>query len=303
MRNGAESYESSGLDPAQTQSGQQSKPEGLIIVERDKDTPTAGQLICTIHSLNPETGEERIISNFTYQDTRRIDGCSFAEWAFPLQCRWNFSSDYSKMILTKIFLNSASGQESHAGWIDTNGSFFDVAEALGLQAQDSSSDLTSYGVRFWNDLFEYLEIRSDIGYAYYCVPEDQLTFGAVREGHAFGSGYPYDEYDVTSWIDGTHCIVNVYNRNVIQSLILDTETQTTSNYIPDSFYESWNGVISPDGTQIAFMARLEGGGSADIYITPSGGGEPVKVTGHSFALRNAYYYNGWGGTCTLIDWT
>lgn len=283
-------------------------PEGLIIVDRDKNHPIAGQLMCSIYGLNPETGESRNISSFTYYDTRNIDGCTFEEMSFPLQCRWNFSSDYSKMALTKTFIDN---QERHAGWIDTNGIFFDLTEELGLSSNGDFAVPTFYALQFLDGRFEFIQLTDDGNTIHYNAPLDDITLDAVQttepmRGLSLRSNeYPYNEYDVTSWIDDSHCIVNVeeYN-NDIQSKILDIVTQTTSSYIPDNFQISWNGVISPDGSQIAFMAQPDGKlGQTDIYVIPVSGGDPVKISNHSLELCNAYYWDGsWGGTCTLIDW-
>lgn len=93
----------------------------------------------------------------------------------------------------------------------------------------------------------------------------------------------------------------------IDSFIVDTAAQNVTEYIPGNSRNNWNGILSPDGTKIAFMSAPRGIYSpayfpeTDIYIIPIEGGDPVKVTGHSFSLgREAYAEH--TKTCVLIDW-
>ena len=81
------------------------------------------------------------------------------------------------------------------------------------------------------------------------------------------------------------------------SKIVDMDTRTDMEYIPESLGETRNGVASPDGSKIAFMS------DSGVYIIPVNGGDPVRVEVPEIlsAMRPSSYpkdYEGW----TLIDW-
>ena len=65
---------------------------------------------------------------------------------------------------------------------------------------------------------------------------------------------------------------------------------------------NWNGVVSPDGTEIAFLSMVVDNfgnptGSVDLYTIPVNGGDPVKIDNHPFEFGR---YR--AGPCQLIDW-
>lgn len=297
----------------------ESKPEevkGLIFVP---EVPTALPSYIThdVYCFDPETGNETIISSFTYPTDPTFDEY-FSFLSGDRVCRESFSSDYSKMAVNKYI---KSTNERHAGWIDTNGNFFDVTEALGLQAKSDFDDRANHRfVGFSAELFGFIDCGDDNEYY---VPVNDVSPSTVKEGKVLEVGHPVNEHGcllmdghwgkypintVTSWIDKTRCIVNyfsgTYTRSDATSLIVDTATQTITEYIPGDSRMNWNGITSPDGTQIAFMSRLRGDGhTVDIYIVSVDGGDPVKVTGYSFALaditgKNLYQGDGY----VLIDW-
>lgn len=96
---------------------------------------------------------------------------------------------------------------------------------------------------------------------------------------------------MTSWVDATHAIVNLQEEGNYSSFIVDTAAQTEIAYIPGHSRDNWNGVLSPNGTQIAFMSEPKSGIDiqTDIYIVPAGGGNPAKVEGHPYALQGKDY--------------
>lgn len=273
-----------------------------------------GKPICTtVYCFNPEAGETDTISTFTHTESMDLGGYYYA----PLTSygflstytynsgRYHFSEDFSKMAMKKVL---SSNEEVHAGWIDASGNFFDVTEALGLQSKsDFDTPAKIYAAGFSDGYFSYYDASSD---TYHYVPVDNVTPVAVQEGDlASLSGIPtnskFAPRDITSWIDETHCIINCsYTRNGVgqwmDSVIFDTENQTTTKYVPGDSRLSWNGVVSPDGTKIAFTSAPFAYGahnSNDIYVIPVGGGDPVKIDNHSFNLGYCL-----SGPCQLIDW-
>ena len=266
-----------------------------------------GKSSTSICYLNPETCETKIISTFGNFESANDD--------YYYSGGGSVSADFSKISCTKFFRNGGS---SHAGWIDTEGNFFDVTEALGLQIQsDFGPEIHYYPVGFYNGLFGFEERkRESVNSLYtitqYYVPLDNISPEAIQKGDVRTVGHPFDENDgllknsiggrkytpadVTSWIDDTRCIVDAkaaYTTNV-DSYIVDVATQTESAYIPGDSRDNWSGIISPDGTRIAFLSspRQTFTRTNDIYITSVNGGDPVKVN-CSLAPEKGY---------TLIAW-
>ena len=300
---------------------------GLVIL-------TAAGPTCSISYLNPDTGEVRLVSTFPHgmQDGGN-DGSyvlvppgnnmnvNYDPSLFATRDEWFGGRFYEKMAMTKHFY--ANG-EQHAGWIDTDGYFFDVTEALGLQSKSDFEDPVCYrAVGFaydvdWNEYFIYQRPGDNgiYGITYYTVPVSNLSISAVEEKLFYTHSEPYtdttsggyigsvyDRYDITGWIDYNHCIANVLNRSNLHSnsYIIDVTTDNYQTYIPETSRSNWNGVLSPDGTQIAFMSSPQGGTDVSIYTVPVSGGDPVRVnTEMSFATRTQ---SGEGCVGPLFDYS
>lgn len=95
------------------------------------------------------------------------------------------------------------------------------------------------------------------------------------------------------------------------NVIVDATSNTFTEYVPSDVRFSWNGVISPDGAEIAFISSSRSGSVApDLYITSVTGGDPTKVnTMLSFSEAGRPIAPNWtqyptsGRTCTvLLDW-
>lgn len=266
------------------------KTHGLVIMEYDQPADY------TVYCFDLETGEKNVISSFHLSEDDDIH----ARWS---DLPFVFSSDFTKTVGEKTM---PGDEHSHVGWFDTEGNFFDVTEALGLQAGNYRA------LGFSEDLFGYNSLRPS---GYYYVPVDQVSPKAVQEGLAMVVGHPdgggilytADTKTITDWLDDTRCIVNAWpylesGRSLV-SEIVDMESRTVINYIPDDFELSWtwNGVLSPDGTQIAFMAQEKrDGAKTDIYIMPVNGGRADKLECHPFELRSPHVNASPG--CTLIGW-
>lgn len=290
--------------------------EGLIIATREEHIYQSGNAIeCLVFCFNPDTKEETLIADFTYshQDSsgnKYYDGAS--GYVAARSC---FSSDYTKMSSIKLF---ASNNEQHVGWRNADGSFTDVTETLGQQSKSDFEGPVYYNsVGFAGENFGYVKADNSLTYAgdVFYLPVDHLSPDAIQEGNVHKVGHPYNEKGalmldkygygkygpekVTDWIDDTHAIVNAVELSNRNSLIVDVSAQTETAYIPGDSRNNWNGVVSPDGTEIAFMSEPKSGSDAhaDIYIIPVEGGDPVKVEGHSFDLEEKATR-----ICALIDW-
>lgn len=274
-----------------------------------------------IYCLNPDTGKVTKISAFYYpaigdpyttellrENNPFIEG--HPGWWFhsPYPARKYFSDDYSKMACEICVVEEVT-KYSHVGWIDTNSKFFDVTEALALNA-----DMYNSVDGFSGNFFGYSIGRSGDDGTYY-VPIDDISPEKIQEGDIHTIDHPYDEdgrlmgfrytsESVTSWLDDTRAIVNSGSYTSRQSIIANINTGTSERYIPEHFgdtwiEETWNGTASPDGSKIAFMSN------AGVYIIPMDGGEPIKVeVPDVLATRlpsdrtQPKEYERW----TLIDW-
>ena len=294
------------------------KPEGLVIV---KESYLSEQKEYALYCFNPDTKEETMIADFLVPyKTESGDWFSISTPGATVS-RQSFSGDFTKLSDQKTF---AANGERHAGWHNLDGTFTDVTETLGQQSKSDFEDPVYYrdlGFAGENFGYAYSTDGSILKEVYFYVPADNLSPGAVQEGDAQKIGHPYNEkgallinkygsgkYDpqyVTSWIDDTHAIVNGTGQvtSDCNSFIVDTAAQTETAYIPGDSRINWNGVISPDGSKIAFMSESKKGTDihTDIYIIPVDGGIPVKVEGLPYDLKgNAYQTK--DGTCTLIGW-
>lgn len=295
----------------------QPEPKGLVILDSTIVKGNANtQEGCTIYCLDPDTGESTVIADFNCKI-----GFDLGEYFYYLPFSANtysFSEDYTKIAVTKRFKKNG---ENHAGWLDQSGNFFDVTEALGQQSKSDFDDPVDYiAVGFSNGCFGFSQILtgSNTTNQYY-IPVDNVVSAALQTGDVRQKDHPYNEEgallmgqysgevypnDVTSWIDATHAVVNKVEYSVYSSWIVDTAAQTLSAYVPGDSRENWNGRVSPDGTQIAFLSAPKGvyRPEVDLYIISVNGGDPVKVEGHPFLFARiaASFEN--PGTCTLIGW-
>lgn len=236
-----------------------------------------------LYCLNPETGDVEQLAYFHYN---RPEGQSYYCGAFSLSgaCidRTMFSDDFTQIVCT-------TWPKNRMGWIDMDGNFFDASAALGDPHWFSP-------IGFTDGYFGFSDYIGGVyNMKYYYVPLDNFTPEAIQEGDIRTFGHPYDEdgnitindhtylpHEVTSWIDDTRCIVNFRDAGVPEkSLIVDVATRTQSEYIPyisEEIVTTWDGVISPDKSKIAFLSS-EGYHYQNpaIYVISIDGGTPIKV--------------------------
>ena len=303
---------------------------GLIIMTEDYSSTINSSnhdiLYISISSLDIESGEQHTNATFSIGNGKSDDFIDYAPNNAHGQGHFNlergiyhtyrewFNDDYTKMAITRYDNNKG---ETHAGWLDENGNFFDVTEKLGLQSEGDFSDPANYeAVGFTEEYYAYRD--NNIQGGFYYVPVGDISTSAVIKGSPFPNGDDsdrynsiYKKYDITDWIDSHTFFYNtgdVYSAG--SSVILDLETEETKTYIPGSSRNNWNGVLSPDGTEVAFMSEpLSGNEGAGLFITPlSGDGEPARVTTDIELLGMNIYYNGRDyDSCFdilnfLIDW-
>ena len=151
----------------------------------------SGDYTFSVVCIDPNTGEQESLLNVTYASdvgkdtyylppTMTVYSASASEWV---------SSDFSKIAATKYM--SGTG-EYHAGWFDASGEFYDVTEALGLQAQSDFDDPACYFAGgFTEDCFVYYANNTSYdGWNDFYVPLTNIALDVVREGDAINAAPP-----------------------------------------------------------------------------------------------------------------
>lgn len=295
--------------------GQTDEPSGIVVLHLyNSGSGTNRTMEIAISEVTPGTYESKEISHFSIR-------CSLEEsvssYYFPstgnspqkvilydspsitANFRHWFSSDFKKLAVSETFTNN---NECHVGWLDHNGRFFDVTEALDETAQSDFEDPRNFFVLGFtqDDIFEYGESFAYNDFDTYYVMPDNLS--VCQEGDVFQEKYlapATDDYDkrkeiswfsndylFSDWIDEIRCVASTrkgtYYSNIENehgtSCIVNTETQEVFEYIPGTTRKNWSGVVSPDGTEIAFLSEpATGTESPSIYTTSVDGGDPVRI--------------------------
>ena len=284
-----------------------SEPSGLIILD---DTTDADAF--RIVSIQPESGEQQEIASFVVAGINQEEEFFYQVLTDPFvlsdSMKQKISYDYTKLAATKFFRND---MESHAGWLENDGTFLDVTEKLGLQSKSDFDDPVYYkAIGFTEDgYFMFCDSDHD-----YYVPLDNLSSGFVEEGSPFPHEDTLDDFFrnnlnyfgralLTDWVND-HVFLYQNEKYMcrfvsgsVHSYIGDLETGEMTEYIPGS-KDTWNGVVSPDGKTIAFMSNASG--DTAIYFIPVAGGEPVELR------TDMEFSNPWrvdeGFCAMLIDW-
>ncbi len=268
--------------------------EGIIVVQNyfyHADDGVSNIFVYSVQAVNPNTGESTKIAEFSVRRPYNVTS-EDSYYLLPLIGDTNmvgydrryFSNDFSKMAATKVFNDK---NETHAGWIDQSGEFFDVTEALGEQSSDFGDPVTYNAVGFTeDDLFVY----NDNPYAIFSAwSELNFRFADLDALNISQEGNPLDDscqiingndlYAISDYIDDTMCLVYYHDKgNKTVSAKYDMNSGEIIPYIPGESRSNWSGVCSPDGSQIAFLSMpKEGNGNPEIFIIPFEGGEPEKL--------------------------
>lgn len=303
---------------------------GLIVMTTEAPL---NALRCTVSSIDPENGNQNVISSFEYRNQKGSD--YYYDWLMSPRFygKYIFDESFTKMAVTKTF---ASNYETHAGWLLENGEFFDVIEAIGAASQSDFADPVYYrSLGFTDDgyfaFFKWegkgLILTESDSNTYYTVPISNVTADTVQEERRVpysiytGNYEELQNYDlITDWIDSSHCLVTektVTNNSIGgtgysgRSMILNIEDGSTTDYVPGDTRSTWNGYVSPDGAQIAFMSAPKSGEELpDIFITAISGGEPKRIPEHMSIMADyrasemgfEKSFDGSPERSILIDW-
>lgn len=261
-----------------------------------------------IYYVDIETGDSKLIAEWDFRP-RQGEAITYSLGAgFRCGRQECFADGYSKVAVSQT--DSQSGQTC-AGWLEADGNFFNVTEALGqLSRSDFDDAVQYYAVGFMDDeFFVYRQISGAGGYHY--VPLDNLDTSAIQDGLPFPGceNGEFPEAKITDYVGDSRFLINAGGKfagNDGISRILDMATGEKTDYVPGTSRLSWHAVLSPDGSQVAFMSRPKNGTEVDIYIMPLTGGDPVKVPTEGFELSGQQRCeNGPNidGQCTmLVEW-
>lgn len=267
--------------------------EGIIVVQNyfyHADDGINNIFVYSIESINPATGESAKIAEFSINRPHNVTSSEFYYLTpiIGLNNRFGydrrfFSNDFSKMAATKVFNDK---NETHAGWIDQSGEFFDVTEALGEQSSDFGDPVTYGAIGFTEDnLFVYSNNPSP-SYMYwhnddfrYVSPDSNKSQeGNPLEGLCQIIDGNNRFYCISDRIDEGTFLVDGYEGDFCGSMLYNPKSHESSEYIPGTSRSNWSGVCSPDGSQIAFLSMpKEGNSNPEIFIIPFEGGEPEKL--------------------------
>lgn len=213
-----------------------------------------------IISIDVDTGSYETIASFPM---KLYDGF---ELIFPVRTYFNnlshyFSQDYQKMARTKIDNNT---NDARAGWIDTNGNFFDVTEAVGAVPDDEfAAKKYFYTLGFSKEgYFVYVELPEWLHFSamddkimasgkYYYV--DPNTLDTIYEGNPIEAddlhGRDIWKNDITDWIDD-----ECYLADIKSSAILHVgDSDYREEFVSSEARRNWSAVYGPDD-QIAFLS-------------------------------------------------
>lgn len=256
-----------------------------------------------------------------------------------------FNSDLTQMAVTKIM---EDGSE-HAGWIDEKGNYTDVSKMVTADAGDFGgitkhgspcftpdncfcfADFTGSTIQIKKVPLENLTesaveiVASEFSYLDYISP---LPNGTIDVDSVVSLNYSYYNEEMTfparsgffyDWISENQCVG--VEKNMIYKYIL---SGNKDDGIRASWYnekielipeikgrENWNPVVSPGADRVAFLSKLIEGTdqSTYLYIVPTEGGNPVKVS-VDYLFTNDMIYRGNGQECrphtypmfTLMAW-
>ena len=139
-------------------------------------------------------------------------------------------------------------------------------------------------------MYAFYKLSSDaLERTYYYVPLDNLSPEHVQEGMIIPEQQPIPVGRHTRATDRIVDSLYVVNTEDQISRIYNAETRELADYVPGDNRFSWNGVVSPDGAEIAFMSRTKTGLDVELFTMPlSGDGAPTKIStpsGYVFMIQ------------------
>lgn len=229
--------------------------------------------------VDPATGSYKEISKFQYI-VQNYDSESYLS---AIDCRYTansqelLSSDCSKLAEKRAFTDTG---ETHVGWMNSDGTYFDLTEALGEQSQSDFNvkHYQAYGFTP-DDRFVYYEEENPDQVFYVYVDDPTVKYEGNPMAEFYYDRSQYEIYGLTSVIDETHYIASCCSDNNLSVYTVSSNWSKPCNHFIESNEKRVNrtGVLSPDGTKIAFWSRLSSAAQYKMYVILFEGGEPQEV--------------------------
>lgn len=294
--------------------------KGIIAMQREDYNIS---IIC----INPETGVAKEISSFELNPRT-----FFSTGGLYANFRDLFSKDFDKLAISQML----ESEEHSAGWIDTDGEFYNVSEAAGYTAEgDFDEKATDFAVGFHDNGKNFVFLH-DAGNT--CILNFELIHyadvydidGGVYQPKKKDSYIKLD--DISSDAEGNHIGVtdklsdgryivdwgyaggNENFENEIhgcRSMLFSPKTKNVTELFSNkSERDVWSGVADPAEHKVAFLS-LDGNNCKDenvkIHIVSLDGGKPEELKMNSENLiqltcnkrrtsRETTTF------CTLLDW-
>ena len=226
-----------------------------------------------IFNYDPENGDYQEISQFSYR--QEVYGYYYESplISYHPNRRDRFSNDFSKVAVSCVDANTKAYR---AGWVDVNGNFFDVPEALGINAENefvAQPDYYSIGFTKNNNYFVFAELPDnkrnidgdylkEYGKFYYVSLDD---FSVAHEGNPLQDETANESNAVgfTDWINDAEYLSNYDGNSVIRNI---NNPDMIEEYIAAEARRNWGGIVGPDGMFAFSSAPKQGHGDMAVYV-------------------------------------
>lgn len=234
----------------------------------------------TVYSLDVNTGETNVVSHFkvptsqySFSSTAGLElGMFYEKLRFSY---FYYSADFSKRAAT---LELPSG-ETHAGWVDSTGTFFDVNKALN-EVSNSEFDPPKHYVFFGfiDNYYEYYDADSKKFY-YVDIDQPNVKYAGNPIGDKFESVFNSKMTTFSDLLDDTHALgdhIDYWTR-VCRGGIFASDETFEFFFPEDSPRWSWGFVCSPDKESVAFISSLKWYEDCAFYYMSLEDRVPIRI--------------------------
>lgn len=266
---------------------------GIIITRSYYHNSEDGDSIVFIYDINivnPDDGSVQEIASLRYYQPRTPASAGYYFLPAGIGAdnrigydRRIFSSDFTKMAVTMYLTDK---NETHAGWVNSDGEFYDVTVALGEASGDFDPAVHYAAIGFTeDDMFVYNDDIHAQPYKwstvnFFYTDANDPTYS--QDGYLFQ--YPVtidgEAYCMTDWCDEETYLADYHTKRSGCTVVkYNITTGTAEELVSGEVRTNWSGVYSPDGSMIAFLSKVNGGsGAPEIYIMTAEGDNPQKIT-------------------------